>query len=138
MSLLSTEPRITADATPRSTWTSPWKRPTVVFGLIVASFWLIVVFTVHWWAPYAPLEAVGERLQPPSRHHWLGTDALSRDVFTRTLYGARQTLPVSVAVIVSAVSIGTALGSIAGFVGGRVESVIMRSVDITLAFPPIF
>ncbi|MEY2580489.1 MAG: peptide/nickel transport system permease protein [Ilumatobacteraceae bacterium] len=123
---------------PQSTWTSPWRRPTVIGGMIVAVFWLIVVFTVQWWAPYGPLEAVGKRLQPPNGHHWLGTDALSRDVFTRTLYGARQTLPVSVAVIVSAVSIGTVLGSIAGFVGGRIESVIMRLVDITLAFPPIF
>jgi peptide/nickel transport system permease protein len=129
---------MSVDAVPKSTWTSPWKRPTVIGGLIVAIFWLIVVFTVQWWAPYGPLEAVGKRLQAPSRHHLLGTDALSRDVFTRTLYGARQTLPVSVAVIVTAVSIGTVLGSIAGFVGGRIESAIMRLVDITLAFPPIF
>ena len=122
MSLLSAEPRVITDAAPRSTWTSPWKRVTVIGGMIVAAFWLIVVFTVHWWAPYTPLEAVGKRLQPPSWEHWLGTDALSRDVFTRTLYGARQTLPVSLAVIVSAVSIGTALGAVAGFVGGRVDS----------------
>ena len=139
MTQASIDPRtMSVDAVPRSTWTSPWKRPTVIGGLIVAIFWLIVVFTVQWWAPYGPLEAVGKRLQPPSRHHLLGTDALSRDVFTRTLYGARQTLPVSVAVIVTAVSIGTVLGSIAGFVGGRIESIIMRLVDITLAFPPIF
>ncbi|MEA3185324.1 MAG: peptide/nickel transport system permease protein, partial [Ilumatobacteraceae bacterium] len=89
MSLLSTEPRLLPEARPRSTWKSPWKRATVICGLIVAAFWLIVVFTVQWWAPYGPLEAVGQRLQPPSSHHWLGTDALSRDVFTRTLYGAR-------------------------------------------------
>jgi len=138
MSLLSTEPRLLVDAAPRSTWKSPWKRVTVIGGAIVALFWLIVVFTVQWWAPFTPLEAVGKRLQPPSWHHLLGTDALSRDVFTRTLYGARQTLPVSVAVIFSAVTIGTVLGALAGFVGGRVDSLIMRLVDITLAFPPIF
>jgi peptide/nickel transport system permease protein len=122
----------------RSATASMWLRPTIVLGLTVTLFWLVVVFTVQWWAPYAPLDAVGERLQPPSRAHWLGTDALSRDVFTRTLYGARQTLPISVAVIVCAVSIGSSLGAIAGFVGGWVDSVIMRLVDITLAFPPIF
>src|SRR3954465_13424393 len=139
MSLLSTEPRaLLAEPTARSTWKSPWKRVTVIAGLVVTIFWLIVVFTVQWWAPYAPLEAVGKRLQPPSMSPLLGTDALSRDVFTRTLYGARQTLPVSVAVILSAVTIGTTLGSLAGFFGGRTDSVLMRCVDVTLAFPPIF
>lgn len=138
MTLLSAEPRVIADAKPRSTWTSPWRRATVIGGMIVAIFWLIVVFTVQWWAPFGPLEAVGKRLQPPSWHHLLGTDALSRDVFTRTLYGARQTLPVSLGVIISAVTIGTALGALAGFVGGRVDGIVMRLVDVTLAFPPIF
>ena len=110
MSLLSTEPRLLDPVTPRSTWKSPWKRVTVIAGFIVAGFWLIVLITVPWWAPYKPLEAVGTRLQAPSWHHLFGTDALSRDVFTRTLYGARQTIPVSVAVIVCAVAIGTILG----------------------------
>jgi peptide/nickel transport system permease protein len=137
MSLLSTEPRL-LDVSPRSTWKSPWRRATVIAGFIVAGFWLIVLITLSWWAPYKPLEAVGARLQAPSWHHLFGTDALSRDVFTRTLYGARQTLPVSVAVIVCAVAIGTVLGSLAGFFGGWIESFVMRLVDVTLAFPPIF
>jgi peptide/nickel transport system permease protein len=138
MSLLSTEPRLLVAATPRSTWKSPWRRVTVIAGLIVAAFWIVVLFTLPWWAPYKPLEAVGERLQAPSWHHLFGTDALNRDVFTRTLYGARQTLPVSVAVIACAVVIGTVLGSLAGFFGGWIDSVVMRLVDVTLAFPPIF
>jgi peptide/nickel transport system permease protein len=138
MSLLSTEPRLLAPLTPRATWKSPWKRGTVIAGFVVAAFWLVVLITLSWWAPYKPLEAVGARLQAPSWHHLFGTDALSRDVFTRTLYGARQTLPVSVAVIVCAVAIGTVLGSLAGFFGGWIESVVMRLVDVTLAFPPIF
>ena len=138
MSLLSTEPRLLVDVAPRSVWKSPWKRVMVIAGLIVTSFWLFVLVTLPWWAPFKPLEAVGQRLQPPSWHHLFGTDALSRDVFTRTLYGARQTLPVSVGVIVCAVTIGTVLGSLAGFFGGWVESVVMRLVDVTLAFPPIF
>ena len=138
MSLLSTEPRLLAPVTPRSTWKSPWKRGTVIAGFTVAAFWLIVLITLPWWAPYKPLEAVGARLQAPSWHHLFGTDALSRDVFTRTLYGSRQTIPVSVAVIVCAVAIGTVLGSLAGFFGGWIESVVMRLVDVTLAFPPIF
>ena len=104
----------------------------------MAIAWLVVILTVSWWAPYDPLDSVGDRLEPPSWSHWFGTDALSRDVFTRVLYGARQTLPVSVAVIVCAVAAGAALGSIAGYFGGWVDSVIMRVVDVTVAFPPIF
>ena len=114
------------------------RRPTIIAGSIVALIWLFIVLTVSWWAPYGPLESVGKRLDSPSRAHWLGTDALSRDVFVRVLYGARQTLPVSVAVIVCAVTIGSVLGSLAGYIGGFVDMVIMRLVDVTMAFPPIF
>ena len=114
------------------------RRPAIVGGAAVAFAWLVVVLTVSWWAPYGPLESVGRRLDPPSWSHVLGTDALSRDVFTRVLYGARQTLPISVAVIVCAVAIGSVVGSIAGYVGGWLDTVLMRIVDVTVAFPPIF
>jgi peptide/nickel transport system permease protein len=110
----------------------------MIVGTVVVAFWTIVMLTVQWWAPYPPLDDVGDRLQAPSWAHLFGTDALSRDVFTRTLYGARQTLPISLAVIISAVAIGTLLGAIAGFLGGWVDQVVMRLVDVTLAFPPIF
>lgn len=115
-----------------------YRRPTIIGGGFVAAVWLFIVLTVSWWAPFGPLESVGKRLDPPSRSHWLGTDALSRDVFTRVLYGARQTLPISVAVIVCAVAIGSLLGSLAGYAGGFTDTVIMRFVDVTMAFPPIF
>ncbi len=115
-----------------------FRRPAIIGGAAVAGAWLIVVLTVSWWAPYGPLESVGTRLDSPSWAHWLGTDALSRDVFTRVLYGARQTLPISVAVIVCAVTIGSIVGSIAGYVGGWLDTALMRIVDVTVAFPPIF
>jgi peptide/nickel transport system permease protein len=114
------------------------RRAPIVAAAVVAFAWLLVVLTVSWWAPYGPLESTGKRLESPNASHWLGTDALSRDVFTRVLYGARQTLPISVAVIVSAVLIGSILGSIAGYVGGWLDTAIMRLVDVTVAFPPIF
>ena len=117
---------------------SEFRRPAIIGGAAVAGAWLIVVLTVSWWAPYGPLESVGRRLDAPSWTHWLGTDALSRDVFTRVLYGARQTLPISVAVVVCAVTIGSIVGSIAGYVGGWLDTVLMRIVDVTVAFPPIF
>ena len=115
-----------------------FRRPAIIGGAAVACAWFIVVLTVSWWAPYGPLESVGRRLDSPSWAHWLGTDALSRDVFTRVLYGARQTLPISVAVIVCAVTIGSIVGSVAGYVGGWLDTFLMRIVDVTVAFPPIF
>jgi len=80
-------------------------------------------------APYAPLRGqLGERLQPPSTAHWFGTDELGRDVLSRVLYGARISLQIQV----------TALGVIAGYIGRWPDMLIMRVVDIMMAFPGIF
>ncbi|WP_142781826.1 ABC transporter permease [Agrobacterium sp. T29] len=110
--------------------------PLVVGGCIIL-LWIIIAITAPWLAPYSPLDMVGRRLMPPSADHWLGTDALGRDVFSRTLYGAAQSLPIAAVVMFFGVSIGVVLGAIAGFVGGIVDSIIMRLADVTLSFPPI-
>ena len=113
------------------------RTPQFSIGAAVLVFWIVVIVTVSWWAPYDPLEQVGERLQSPSTSHWFGTDTLGRDVFTRTMYGARYSLPTSAAVIVMTVLIGAGLGAIAGFRGGFIDTLIMRTSDVVLAFPPI-
>jgi peptide/nickel transport system permease protein len=64
-------------------------RLPALIGLLVVLFWIVVALTVQWWAPYDPLQMVARRLRPPSAEHWLGTDALGRDVLTRTLFGAQ-------------------------------------------------
>ena len=74
---------------------------------------------------------------PPSAEHWLGTDALCRDVLSRPLHGVRYSLPIAVVVVLAAVVLGGILGALAGFFGGILDTVIMRIVDVTLAFPPI-
>ena len=114
------------------------RRPQIAFGAAVAVAWFVVLLTVQWWAPFDPLASSGKRLLHPSAAHWLGTDTLGRDVLTRVLYGARQSLPISAAVIVVAVAIGTTLGALAGYVGGWIDAVIMRAADVVMAFPPIF
>jgi len=109
---------------------------TTIGGVILV-VWLIVFLTVHWWAPYDPFEAAGPRLTSPNGDYWFGTDALGRDVFSRVMYGSRESLPISVAVIASAVLIGSTLGAAAGFLGGTFDSVIMRLADVTMSFPAI-
>jgi peptide/nickel transport system permease protein len=113
------------------------KRPQVAFGLVIGIFWLIVLCSVSIWAPYDPLEAVSPRLLAPSMSHLLGTDALGRDVLTRVLYGARESMPIAAAVIICATVIGTLLGAVAGYVGGWVDAVVMRITDVVMAFPAI-
>lgn len=114
-----------------------WLTGPALFGVVVVGAWVVVAITVPLWSPFDPLEPVAERLHPPSWDHLMGTDALGRDVLTRTLWGARISLPVAAVVIAGSVLIGTIVGAIAGFFGGRVDGVLMRIVDITMAFPPM-
>lgn len=114
-----------------------WLTPPVAAGLSVLLFWLIVAITIPFWRPSDPLAPVGQRLTAPTLAHPLGTDNLGRDVLTRTLYGARTAVPAASAVILGALLFGCTLGGISGFLGGWVDAVLMRLVDMTLAFPAI-
>lgn len=86
--------------------------------------------------PYQPDQIrMEESLEAPSASHVLGTDVFGRDVATRLLYGARFSLQVSVLSRLIAIAIGTLLGLLAGYFGGRLDTVIMRLADVTLAYP---
>jgi len=103
----------------RSTFVRPrWLTVPVAAGTLLVLFWVAVALTVQWWPIDDPVAFVGTRLAPPSVMHWLGTDALGRDVVSRTLHGAQYSLPVALAVILSAVGIGATLGAFSGFLGG--------------------
>ncbi len=112
-------------------------RPALVAGLLIIGFWIVVALTIDVWTVYDPLKIVARKLQEPSLRHWLGTDALGRDVMTRTLYGVRYSLAISMVVVVCSVVIGSLVGAIAGFFGGWTDGILMRIVDVTLAFPPV-
>ncbi len=87
-------------------------------------------------APHDPLKAVLQNaLQKPSAEHICGTDPLGRDVFSRILYGGRTSIASSLFLVSVILLIGTALGSIAGFMGGAVDAVIMRISDMMISFP---
>ncbi len=89
-------------------------------------------------APYAPTERDREAgLAGPSAAHWLGTDGASYDVFSRLLHGARTTLWTGLAAVGLALCVGVPLGAVSGYAGGRTDQVLMRAVDVMLAFPSI-
>lgn len=110
-------------------------------NLIGVAFISLVVFAAVFapeLAPYGPAEQdLFNRLQSPSLDHPMGTDQLGRDIFSRLLFGARISLRIAVIVVGITLTIGTSVGVIAGYVGGWVDEVLMRIVDILLAFPGI-
>ncbi|MGH8798862.1 MAG: ABC transporter permease [Casimicrobiaceae bacterium] len=107
-------------------------------GAAIILLWLLIALTAPWISPYLPDTVdVANRLKPPSLLHWLGTDALGRDVLTRLLYGSRISLMTGFIVVVVSALFGTLVGGIAAFARGKVEELIMRVTDLVLCFPPI-
>ena len=107
-----------------------------VLGLfLIISIVVVAVFAPKI-APYSPSKLdVTQRLQPPSLKHLFGTDTGGRDIFSRIIYGSRISLAESMVVIMIALSIGTLVGSTAGFFGGWLDELLMRFTDVFLAFP---
>jgi peptide/nickel transport system permease protein len=113
-------------------------RPLALAGISIIVGWLLVGLL----APILPIadpnaQNLVERLKPPCGSHILGTDDLGRDIFSRIIWGARVSVPAGIAVILVTGTIGCALGALAGYVGGAVDSVVMRAADAILSFPSI-
>jgi peptide/nickel transport system permease protein len=89
-------------------------------------------------APYAPDKIdFSARLQAPSWAHWMGTEKFGRDIFSRVIYGAQTSLIIGTAVTFIAILIGAPIGILAGYFGGRLDTILMRLSDVFLAFPPL-
>lgn len=117
----------------RANW---FRQPALIAGLII----MIIIVGMAIFAPlithYNPIaQNLTDSLQGPSAKHWLGTDQLGRDTFTRLLYGGRVDLRVGFLAVILPFILGTILGSVAGYFGGWADTIIMRLVDIVLAFP---
>ena len=117
-----------------------WKilrgNPLTMLGLVVIVLFYFLAIFGEFLAPYDPYEIVmSRRLQAPSLTHFLGTDELGRDVFSRILSGAKYSLRVGLIVIAIAGFVGASVGVIAGWFGGRVDNFIMRTADVFLAIP---
>jgi peptide/nickel transport system permease protein len=112
-------------------------RLAMVGLLFVALLALLAIFAPLA-SPYNPyIVDLDQQLLPPSLHHWLGTDNFGRDVLTRIIYGARISLVVGLVPSFISLVIGTAMGILSGYVGGRTDFVVMRLADMMIAFPSL-
>jgi peptide/nickel transport system permease protein len=113
-------------------------RGALTFGVVVITVMVLAGILAPVIAPFDPTEIhARDGLQPPSWTYPLGTDNLGRDIFSRILYAARTSLLVALGSVIVSGAIGVPLGLIAGYAGGKVDSVIMRVLDAILAFPVI-
>jgi peptide/nickel transport system permease protein len=112
------------------------RNPMAVAGLAMVVLLVAVALLAPLLAPGSPFEQdLSRRLQPPSAQNWLGTDELGRDIYTRVIHGSRITLYMVVLVAIIVAPIGLLVGTVAGYLGGWVDNVLMRVTDIFLAFP---
>jgi oligopeptide transport system permease protein len=112
------------------------KNKMAMSGAVIILFMVIVALLTPWLAPYSyQTQDLYLGASPPSAAHWLGTDPLGRDQLTRVMYGSRISLLVGFIATIVALLIGVLWGAIAGFVGGRVDTIMMRTVDALYALP---
>ncbi len=130
-----------ADDTPR------WRRTArlvvgnrlAAVGLTILVLLVLVALTARWLAPYGynQIDVIEGQLKPPSLRHPFGTDNLGRDVFSRVLLGASVSLKVGLVAVGLSLTLGTTVGLVAGYVGGKVDDLLMRAMDVLFAFPAI-
>jgi peptide/nickel transport system permease protein len=115
------------------------KNKLAIVGLVVLGILIAIVLTAPLYADYeaAIKQDVPNRLKPPGKEHIFGTDAYGRDLFTRMVFGGRISLLAGLSVVLLALTAGVSVGAVAGYFGGRVDTVIMRIVDVFMAVPPL-
>lgn len=111
--------------------------PTILFvGAAFVVAWAFLALAAPWLATHDPFAIdFAVLLQPPEPEHWFGTDNVGRDVFSRTLYGARLAFYIGLVGVLAPLLIGTLVGLLSGYFGGWVDAVFMRLADVTVAFP---
>ena len=119
-----------------------WRRlrrsKTAVAGLVIVGVYLFLALCGPWLAPYDPyFQDLNLSYLRPCMAHWLGCDEFGRDILSRLLYGARVSLVIQFWAVMISLVIGTFLGSVSGYFGGRIDEVVMRLMDIMMAFPGI-
>ncbi len=117
-------------------WLDFQRNPIAMIGLLIVVGLVTIAALAPWITTSDGLELhLADRLQAPSSEHWFGTDELGRDIFDRIIWGSRITLYIVALVSIIVVPIGLLIGTVAGYIGGWVDTVLMRLTDIFLAFP---
>ncbi|GBU14210.1 D,D-dipeptide ABC transporter permease [Enterobacterales bacterium] len=117
-------------------WLGLRANPLAVIGLFTVLLVLIISLCAPLLTSYSPgAQDLANRLAKPSAQHWLGTDELGRDTFSRILYGGRITLGMVITVVAIVAPLGLLIGCVAGYTGGLLDRILMRITDIFLAFP---
>ncbi len=120
----------------RDAWVRLKKNRPAMFGLAVIVFMTLVAILSPWIAPYSyEVQDLSLGASPPSADHWLGTDVFGRDQLTRIMYGGRVSLAVGFLATAVSLFIGVMWGTVSGYAGGRVDTIMMRTVDILYALP---
>lgn len=114
------------------------RNPLAVAGLVIVLVTVVIGLTAQWIVPYNPVQPnLDVKLQAPSGLHWLGTDDMGRDIFSRILSGTQVSLTSALVIISISMIFGMLVGLLAGYLGGWVDDLLMRVTDIFLAFPAL-
>lgn len=122
------------------TWKLFFKQKNLMFkvGLFLCIAWIVIAIFAPLLAPHDPLlQDLTQSYQAPSAQNWFGTDELGRDVFSRVLYASRLSLPAGLVTVAVSFSIGILFGGLAGYIGGKVDDIMMRFAEMVQSFPPL-
>ncbi|MCB0393348.1 MAG: ABC transporter permease [Bdellovibrionales bacterium] len=127
---------------PESLWMDAWKRLKKNRAAVVSAWFILfmclIALTANSIIPYPFDEQNIQRiLEGPSGDHWLGTDNLGRDLFSRLIYGARMSMAVAIFTAVASLLIGAVYGAISGWFGGKIDALMMRAMDILYSIPAL-
>lgn len=130
----------TAAVTPDEGRLAAWRilagNPVTLFSVAVLAIILVGAFLAPWIAPYGVNQTdITRALQPPSADHWMGTDDLGRDIFSRIIIASGTSLQIALVSVIFAFALGVPVGIISGYVGGLTDTILMRCVDVMFAFP---
>jgi peptide/nickel transport system permease protein len=113
------------------------RNPVTLFGFAVVVLFVIVGLAAPLFATHDPIEvSPADALKPPSSEFWFGTDQYGRDVYSRVVYATRADLFIALSSVGLAFTVGTVLGALAGYYSGATDMLLMRVVDVIMAFPP--
>ena len=122
----------------RRMWLAFVRNRTALIGAIIALLIVLMAIFAPLLSPYAPLDqAPLDRLEGSSSAHWLGTDDYGRDVLSRIIYGSRISLIIGTASVLLGLVLGTFFGMLAGYMRGRIETLVMRGIDVMMCFPDL-